>query len=154
MCHCPDDELLQRKSNRHLLESINVRMDRVLAFLKLFRPGLVYDVVPINDVYGPTAVDPNIQALVVSKETMKGASSSGSLEPVVRRSANHHEVAAYRKERDLPPLQLFVIGVISAESAELDVDDIEMLMKTKLSSTFIREWIEKNSTKGISKEEE
>jgi pantetheine-phosphate adenylyltransferase len=51
-------------------------MDKVRGFLKSFRPGLVYDIVPIHDVYGPTAVDPDIQALVVSKETMKGASSS------------------------------------------------------------------------------
>lgn len=44
--------------------------------MEFFKPGLVYDIVPIQDVYGPTAVDPNIQALVVSKETLSGASAS------------------------------------------------------------------------------
>jgi pantetheine-phosphate adenylyltransferase len=37
-----------------------------------FKPSLDYYIVPINDVYGPTATDPNIQALVVSKETASG----------------------------------------------------------------------------------
>lgn len=71
-----EDALLQRKANKELLEPIDVRMNKVREFLKLFRPGLIYDIVPIHDVYGPTAVEPNIQALVVSKETLKGASSS------------------------------------------------------------------------------
>lgn len=76
--NCPDDVLLQRKAYRELLESIDVRIGHVRSFLKLFKPGLLYDVVPIHDVYGPTAVDPNIQALIVSKETVKGASASTS----------------------------------------------------------------------------
>ncbi len=71
-----DDALLEKKSNREVLESIDTRMERVTAFLNLFKPGLEYDVVPIQDVYGPTAWDPDIQALVVSKETMSGANSS------------------------------------------------------------------------------
>jgi pantetheine-phosphate adenylyltransferase len=40
--------------------------------MELFKPSLVYYIVPINDIYGPTATDPNIQALVVSKETVSG----------------------------------------------------------------------------------
>lgn len=53
-----------------------MRTDRVRAFLNLFKPGLQYDVVPISDVYGPTGWDPDIQALVVSKETLSGADAS------------------------------------------------------------------------------
>jgi len=58
------------------MEDISQRSDRVRRFLNFFKPGLVYDVVPIDDVYGPTAWDPNIQALVVSKETLNGAAES------------------------------------------------------------------------------
>ena len=54
-------------------------MSKVTKFLTLFRPGLQYEVVPIQDVYGPTAYNPDIQALVVSKETMSGAASSESI---------------------------------------------------------------------------
>ena len=73
-----DDKLLQKKANKHVLESLDVRIEHVRRFLEFFKPGLVYDAVPIDDVYGPTAVDPNIQALVVSKETLGGASASKS----------------------------------------------------------------------------
>ena len=71
-----DDILLQKKSNRHLLESLSFRMERVRSFLKLFKPKLICDTVTISDVYGPTAEEPDIQALVVSKETESGAAAS------------------------------------------------------------------------------
>ncbi|KAI0929203.1 hypothetical protein AcW2_004972 [Taiwanofungus camphoratus] len=71
-----DDALLKNKANRDVLEKLPVRIARTRAFLELFKPALCYDLVPISDVYGPTAWDPNVQALVVSKETLPGASSS------------------------------------------------------------------------------
>ena len=43
-----------------------------------FKSGLVYDLVPLTDVAGPTGWDPNVQALVVSKETLSGAAASMS----------------------------------------------------------------------------
>ena len=68
--------MLVNKTGKEVLETLPERSERVRAFLSLFKPGLVYDIVPINDVYGPTAWDPNIQALVVSKETLSGAAAS------------------------------------------------------------------------------
>lgn len=41
-------------------------------------PSLEYDIVPISDVYGPTATDPDIQALVLSQETVAGGDASTS----------------------------------------------------------------------------
>lgn len=76
--HLPDDALLRNKVNKHVMEDLPQRSKRVRGFLEFFKPGLVYDIVPINDVYGPTAWDPNIQALVVSKETLGGATESAS----------------------------------------------------------------------------
>ncbi|GJJ12568.1 hypothetical protein Clacol_006811 [Clathrus columnatus] len=84
---------------KDLIESLDERMNAVLNFLTLFKPGVEYNLVPIVDVYGPTATDPDIQALVVSKETLSGASSN------------------------------------------LDVDNMELLRKAKLSSTYVRQWI-------------
>jgi phosphopantetheine adenylyltransferase len=52
--------------------------------MELFKPSLVYDIVPINDVYGPTATDPNIQALVVSRETASGGKAGTCSVTVVR----------------------------------------------------------------------
>lgn len=125
-----DDELLRNKSNKNVLESMAVRMEKTRSFLQLFRPDLEYEIVPLRDVYGPTGWDPNIQALVVSMETLPGAASIDN-----KRSAE-----------SLPPLRTFVIDVISSESEKLDHEDMEMLKQTKLSSTFIREWIVKNAT--------
>ena len=42
----------------------------------LFRPDLEYELVDLQDVCGPTGSDPDIQALVVSKETLSGAAAS------------------------------------------------------------------------------
>lgn len=55
-----------------MLENLPERMQGVHRFMELFKPSLVYEIVPLHDVCGPTATDPNIQALVVSKETASG----------------------------------------------------------------------------------
>lgn len=73
-----DDTLLSSKSNSHVLESLEMRKANVRSFLELFKPGRIehrieYDIVTITDPYGPTGWDPNIQALVVSRETISGA---------------------------------------------------------------------------------
>jgi len=119
-----DDVLLVNKSNKHLLQSIVERTSRIRAFLTLFKPSLELDIVPIDDVFGPTGWDPNIQALVVSKETLSGGAA----------------IEKWRKEKGLPSLETFIIDVISAKEI-LDTEDEEYLKKTKMSSTFIRQWI-------------
>ncbi|KAJ7273268.1 Nucleotidylyl transferase [Mycena rebaudengoi] len=120
-----DDALLTRKSNAHILESLADRTRAARNFLSAFKPSLTYDIVPINDVYGPTGWDPNIQALVVSKETAAGAKS----------------IAEHRASHALPSLEVFTIDVISATSTNLSDEDAEMLKQTKMSSTYIRQWI-------------
>jgi len=60
-----------------VLEGLPERMRGVRQFVELFKPSLVYDIVAIQDVYGPTGADPNIQALVVSKETASGGKAGG-----------------------------------------------------------------------------
>ncbi len=42
------------------------------SFLRDVKPWLKLDVVPITDVYGPTAWDKELEGLVVSHETAKG----------------------------------------------------------------------------------
>ena len=65
-------------------------MRGVQQFMELFKPSLVYEIVPIHDVYGPTATDPNIQALVVSKETASGGRAGECLMAVVALVAGVH----------------------------------------------------------------
>ncbi|KAJ7063422.1 hypothetical protein C8F01DRAFT_1250969 [Mycena amicta] len=120
-----DDALLVRKAHAEVLEPLSERIAAVRAFLNTFRPGLLYDIVPINDVYGPTGWDPNIQALVVSKETASGAAS----------------IASHRAEHGLPALETFTIDVISATDPNISDDNADLMKQAKMSSTYIREWI-------------
>jgi pantetheine-phosphate adenylyltransferase len=69
-----------KKSNAGVVESFDKRIEAVRRFGAFFNPSLIYEVVPITDVYGPTAWDPNIQALVVSHETQEGAAAGQSHE--------------------------------------------------------------------------
>ncbi|KAH9945877.1 Nucleotidylyl transferase [Epithele typhae] len=121
------DALLAGKQHRAVLEPLAVRAARTRAFCTLFKPALAYDVVPIVDVYGPTGWDPNVQGLVVSKETLPGAAS----------------IDERRAALALPPLRTFVIDVISATEASVDAEDAAVLKTAKMSSTYIREWIVK-----------
>lgn len=73
-----EDALLKNKANRHILENLDVRTEKVRQFLHFFKPEITPEIVPIHDVYGPTGWDPDIQALVVSKETLNGAEASTS----------------------------------------------------------------------------
>ncbi|KAG6916597.1 hypothetical protein DXG01_006154 [Tephrocybe rancida] len=132
-----DDALLKKKSNPHLLQSLDERIERTRSFLALFRPGIEYYVVPIQDVYGPTGWDPNVQGIVVSQETISGADA----------------IAAHRSEKGFSPLQTFVIDVISPHSSCVDPEDMDLLRSTKMSSTFIRQWIaDKNVEEEMKKE--
>ena len=108
--------------------------------------------VPIYDIYGPTATDPEIEALVVSKETLEGANLSmcNSDICIISVLSSRHIILQYNKcssiiivnkERAfnaLPPLEFAVIEVISSTSTTLKDEDLKNL---KLSSTFLREYI-------------
>lgn len=101
MLDLTDDALLGKKQFREYLESIEERIGNVEKFIELVRPTIRHQVVPLQvslsktrltilrlilfvivlsfvlqDVYGPTATDPDIQALVVSLETASGGSAS------------------------------------------------------------------------------
>ncbi|KAG2019943.1 pantetheine-phosphate adenylyltransferase [Coprinopsis cinerea AmutBmut pab1-1] len=125
------DTLLKNKPHAHLIQPLSLRISHVKQFLQLFKKGLEYDVVEISDVYGPTGWDPDVQALVISRETKKGGEM----------------VATHRASQNLPPLETFVIDVISATEESLDHDDAVWLGKNKLSSTFIRGWVDERKKK-------
>ncbi|KIY71202.1 Nucleotidylyl transferase [Cylindrobasidium torrendii FP15055 ss-10] len=122
-----DTALLKNKAFKDELEDIETRQSRVRKFVERFVPGLEYDIGVISDVYGPTGSDPNIQALVVSHETISGSNA----------------IDAYRKKKSLPALETLVIDVISWNEI-LAPGDEKALKDTKISSTAIREWISNN----------
>ncbi|KII88301.1 hypothetical protein PLICRDRAFT_111436 [Plicaturopsis crispa FD-325 SS-3] len=128
-----DTSLLGNKSHAELLQPLQTRMDHVRAFLTLFSgpsspSALTYDITPIADVYGPTGHDPYVHALVVSRETLPGASS----------------IDKERLRKGMESLKVFVIDVISATEESVGGGaeaEVEEMKKAKMSSTWIREWI-------------
>ena len=72
------ENLLTKKQYSDLLEPLEKRTQKTREFLNLVKPGIEYDLPALTDIYGPTSWDPDIQALVVSKETLSGASASTS----------------------------------------------------------------------------
>ncbi|OCF45486.1 hypothetical protein I317_00733 [Kwoniella heveanensis CBS 569] len=93
----------------------------------------------ITDALGPTRYDPDIQALVVSRETISGGKA----------------VNATRREKGLGELELWVVDVIGLppagetnSDAELEemrgmdgVEDEKIIKEMKMGSTGIRRWI-------------
>ncbi|CAD6575905.1 MAG: hypothetical protein CYPHOPRED_005827 [Cyphobasidiales sp. Tagirdzhanova-0007] len=118
----PDDLLLRGKSDRDLLESLTERTAAVRSFLSLVGPHLQHDTPALQNVYGPTATDPDVQGILVSEETRLGASS----------------IAAKRAENSLSTLRMFVIKVISPRSVLDDKTSAQDLVKIKIGSTAIR----------------
>lgn len=152
------DDLLVSKAHQEQLEPLELRIQRTRAFLHRLEPRLEYDLVELRDVAGPTGTEADVQALVVSRESAGGADASKSRE-TLQSIANLSAVAKIRAERNLPPLDVFVIDVISssadspipitddgdevdvAHSALVGETDQQRLKEGKMSSSFIRKWL-------------
>lgn len=114
-------DLLVNKKFAEVLESYYTRQLYILKFLSLilFNHTSTFHLYEINDVCGPTGYVRNIDALVVSRETIKGSDF----------------VNQYRKDRDFHPLDVQIINVIG----NLNDSDETNNWQGKLSSTDIRE---------------
>jgi phosphopantetheine adenylyltransferase len=64
--------LLASKVLPELIKPIDVRVSEVEAYLRDVKPWIKHEVVPITDIYGPTAWDDDLECLVVSPETVRG----------------------------------------------------------------------------------
>jgi len=67
------DEMLKKKKNREMIQSIKHRMSNVEKFVKSMRSDIEYDILEISDPWGPAIVRPELEAIVVSSETIGGA---------------------------------------------------------------------------------
>lgn len=74
------------------------RIKEVQTFLKEIDPTLNYEVVPIDDPFGPTKTDPNMDMIVVSAETLRGGEKVNEL----------------RAQNNLNALDIFCIELVEA----------------------------------------
>uniref|UniRef100_A0A7I4BNH4 Uncharacterized protein n=1 Tax=Physcomitrium patens TaxID=3218 RepID=A0A7I4BNH4_PHYPA len=105
--------MLSNKDYAHLTQPLDVRRQAAEVFIKVsVKPELKVQAEPITDPYGPSIVDPELEAIVVSKETLKGGES----------------VNNKRAERGLSQLQVEVVDLLFEDGNS-----------EKISSAILRE---------------
>lgn len=109
-----DEELLVNKKYKEYLETFSERKKNVIQFINMLKPQLRVEIIPLHDVCGPTGTVPEIECLVVSRETVKGGDT----------------VNKTRAERGLSQLDIVVVNVLGGNEHDG--------WKEKLSSTEVR----------------
>jgi len=90
-------EYLERNPKKHPVETYEIRALHVLTFcLKNSSQGSVIEIFPLDDAYGPTLHDPEIECIVVSEETFVTAV----------------KINVERKKRGLRPLDILAVEMI------------------------------------------
>jgi phosphopantetheine adenylyltransferase len=88
------DQLLKNKTNANMITGFPARRDRVNDYVRAVKPDLPdVDIVELADPFGPALTDPDVEAIVVSSETISGA----------------NKINALRKERNFKELKVVVI---------------------------------------------
>ncbi|XP_026461494.1 bifunctional coenzyme A synthase-like [Ctenocephalides felis] len=67
-----ENNMLKSKTLYELIQPSSKRMSDVQEFMQDVDSTLMYQIVSINDPFGPTKTDPDMQLIVVSSETLKG----------------------------------------------------------------------------------
>ncbi|CAH0490701.1 unnamed protein product [Peronospora farinosa] len=73
------DSMLKEKAHAELLEPLEKRKSAVRAYIAFLNPHVIADIVTIEDPFGPAVVIPESAAMVVSTETLSGASKINSI---------------------------------------------------------------------------
>lgn len=110
-----DQAMLKRKVLKELVQPYSLRVERLREFLQDIRPSLQVEIVPLDDPYGVSVVDPLLKCIVVSEETRKGGEA----------------VNKKRIENGLPALVLYEIQLLK-DAHHTDTEE------EKISSSSLR----------------
>lgn len=67
-----DQSMIRNKTLWQLIKPVDVRIEQLTKFVKDVDPFIEYEIVPINDPFGPAIVDQSLECIVVSHETIRG----------------------------------------------------------------------------------
>lgn len=93
------DEFLAKKQKKHIVSNYGERHENLITFLSKIGTSNRVKIIPLEDPYGPTIDDEQIDGIVTSRETMKTAL----------------EINKIRKKKKFRPLRIYVINFTSAK---------------------------------------
>jgi len=96
------DTLVHKLHKPHRVKGFDERRKDLFKFLEDVNASLRAEIIPLNDPYGPTVTNGNIEALVVSSETVGKAS----------------KINALRRERGYKLLKVIVVPWVTAEDGK------------------------------------
>ena len=111
-----DGDLLKKKTLKELIQPVDIRIDKLKKVLSDMDPSLIYDLQPIYEPLGPSGVDPDMEMIIVSQETLKGG----------------NYVNTKRAERGLSVLDVEVVDLVE------ECKPLSSVEETKVSSSTIR----------------
>ncbi|XP_069011556.1 bifunctional coenzyme A synthase [Embiotoca jacksoni] len=118
-----DQAMLKKKVLKELIEPYSLRVQRLQEFLQDIKPSLQVEIVPLDDPFGVSVVDPLLQCIVVSEETRKGGEA----------------VNKKRTENGLPALVLHEIQLLKdAHHTETEEEKISSSsLRSRLLGTLL-----------------
>ena len=64
--------IFSEKTLTELIAPVNKRIEALKELLSDVKPEVFYNAVPITDPFGPSIVEPDLECIIVSEETLKG----------------------------------------------------------------------------------
>lgn len=116
-----DIKLIKSKILWELIAPVDDRIKTVRDYLVSMNSKLDYNIVPINDIYGPTIEERDLECIVVSEETVGGAK----------------KVNEARAEKGWPELKIHIVNLVQENNAALS-DSMNRLNEKKVSSSLMR----------------
>jgi len=107
----------QKKTLSELIEDVDFRVAEVVRFLEEVKPSVKPIVVPITDPFGPSTVDPRLEAIIVSEETTAGGAAVNRL----------------RAEKGLSLLDVVTIPILEGEAVDANAGSV--IGEIKVSSS-------------------